>query len=171
MLTRFGYASVVDIDSDRDNTLALRARVESGEIPGPRILTVGWALFPPGGVPIYLDHLPREFVERLPKPATAEAAARIVRENLDAGADGTKLFLATPQGRGRLARMPAEVAAAAVRETHRRGKLVFAHPTDIDGVREAIADEVHVLAHSTLGAEALWPEPFMREVIASQVTM
>jgi imidazolonepropionase-like amidohydrolase len=171
MLTRFGYTTVVDTASDRANTLALRSRVESGEIPGPRILTVGWALFPPAGIPIYLDHLPREFIERLPQPPDAKAAARVVRENLDAGADGTKLFLATPQAGGRLMRMPAEVARSAADETHRRGKLVFAHPTDIDGVRDALGAKVDILAHSTLGAKALWPETFLREVIASRVTL
>ena len=34
--------TVFDIASDRENTMALRKRVESGEVPGPRILTVGW---------------------------------------------------------------------------------------------------------------------------------
>lgn len=171
ILTRFGYTTVVDIASDRGNTLALRARVESGEIPGPRILTVGWALFPASGLPIYLDHLPREFLDRLPQPPSAQAASRVVRENLDAGADATKLFLAAPQTRGRIARMPVEVARAAVEETHRRGKLVFAHPTDVDGVRQALAAKVDILAHSTLGATDLWPETFLREVIASKVAL
>ena len=52
MLTRFGYTTVVDIASDRANTHALRARVEGGEVVGPRILTVGLALFPSGGLPL-----------------------------------------------------------------------------------------------------------------------
>ena len=171
MLTRFGYTTVVDIASDRGNTLALRARVDGGEVPGPRILTAGWPLFPPGGIPIYLEHFPREFLEKLPQPGDAEAATRVVRENLDAGADATKLFLATPQPRGRLAKMPAEVARAAADESHRRGKPVFAHPTDIDGVRDALVAKVDILAHSTLGARTLWPEPFLREVVASKVAI
>ena len=171
MLTRWGYTTVVDIASDRPSTLALRARVERGEIPGPRILTAGAALFPPGGIPIYLEHFPREFLEKLAQPADAEAAARIVRENLDAGADATKLFLTTPQPRGQVAKMPAAVARAAADETHKRGKPVFAHPTDIDGVRDAMAAKVDILAHSTLGARALWPEPFLREVIASKIAI
>lgn len=171
MLTRFGYTTVVDIASVRENTLALRARVESGEVVGPRILTVGLALFPAGGLPIYLDHLPREFRERMPRPASAEAAAQVVRENLDAGADATKLFLATPQAGGRLERMPVAIARAAADEAHRRGKLVFAHPTDFDGVREALAAKVDILAHSTLGARQLWSQAFLREVLDSKVTL
>ena len=145
----------------------IEVRVENGEVKGPRILTAGWALFPAGGLPIYLDHLPREFLERLPKPPTAEAAARVVRQNLDAGGDATKLFLATPQPRGRLARMPLEIARAAANESHARGKPVFAHPTDEEGVREAIAAKVDILAHSTLGAKTLWSDAFLREVRAA----
>ena len=68
-------------------------------------------------------------------------------------------------------RMPAEVARSAADETHRRGKLVFAHPTDADGVRQALAAKVDILAHSTLGATDLWPETFLREVIASKVAL
>ena len=41
MLTRYGFTTVVDTASDRDNTLALRARIESGKVRGPRILTAG----------------------------------------------------------------------------------------------------------------------------------
>ena len=41
MLTRWGFTTVFDLASSTDNTLALRRRVNSGEIPGPMILTVG----------------------------------------------------------------------------------------------------------------------------------
>lgn len=164
MLTRYGYATVFDIASDRDNTLALRARIERGDVRGPRILTVGLPLFPPDGLPIYLDHFPREFLDRMPQPATVEAALKIVRENLAAGTDATKLFLATPQAKG-VKRMSADIARAAVEETHRQGKLVFAHPTDIDGVKAAVAAGVDILAHTTLGVEAPWPDELQKQAI------
>ena len=45
MLTRYGFTTVVDAASALDNTLALRARVERGEVPGPRILTAGLPLY------------------------------------------------------------------------------------------------------------------------------
>ncbi|MBK7473599.1 MAG: amidohydrolase family protein [Betaproteobacteria bacterium] len=170
MLTRYGFSTVVDTASDRDNTLALRARIERSEVRGPRILTVGLPLFPPKGIPIYLEHFPREFLERMPQPATAEGAVNVVRENLDAGADGTKLFVATPQAGG-LRRMSAEVARAAADETHRRGKLAIAHPTDIDGVRAALAAGVDILAHTTLGVEAPWPEELQRQAIKQGMSM
>jgi imidazolonepropionase-like amidohydrolase len=171
MLTRFGYTSVADIASDRDNTLALRARVDSGEVPGPRILTVGLPLFPPHGIPLYLKSFSRELLQRLPQPETTAAAVKIVRANIDAGADGTKLFIATPQGAGKIARMPADIARAAADETHRRGKLVLVHPTDLDGLRAALALNVDILAHSTLGAESLWPGSLLNQVIESKVAL
>jgi imidazolonepropionase-like amidohydrolase len=41
MLTRYGFTTVVDTASLLENTLALRRRIESGEVRGPRILTSG----------------------------------------------------------------------------------------------------------------------------------
>jgi len=41
MLTHSGFTTVVDTGSDIENTVALRRRVESGEVSGPRIFTAG----------------------------------------------------------------------------------------------------------------------------------
>lgn len=171
LLTRWGFTTAFDIASDRDNTLALRSRVNKGELKGPRILTAGWPLFPHDGLPIYLDHLDPAFRDRLPQPDSVDAALAVVRENLDAGTDATKLFIVTPQGRGRVKQMKPEIAAAAVDETHRRGKLAFAHPTDIDGVRAALQAHVDILAHPPLGAPAPWPKPLMDQLRAEGVSM
>lgn len=173
MLTRYGYTTVVDTTTfDRGNSLALRARVASGEVRGPRILTVGLPLFPPNGIPAYLSHLPQALRDRLPQPGTAEAAVRLVRENIADGTDATKLFIATPTDwRGTVTRMPADIARAAADETHRHGQLVIAHPTDIDGVRAAIDAGVDILAHSTLGAEAPWPDEVLRRFVDADMAM
>ena len=173
MLTRFGYTTVVETATfDRDNSLALRARIESGEIPGPRILTVGLPLFPPQGIPVYLSHFPQALRDRLPQPGAAEAAAAVVRDNVAAGTDATKLFVATPvDTHGAIRRMPADVARAAAEETHRHGQLVIAHPTDIDGVRAAIAAGVDILAHTTLGADAPWPQDVLRGFLDADMAM
>ena len=164
MLTRYGYTTVFDVASDRDNTLTLRNRIENGDVRGPRILTVGLPLFPPDGLPIYIAHLPGELLDKLPQPSSVDAALAALRENFAAGTDGSKLFIATPQGDNTIKRMAADIAHAAVNETHRRGKLVVAHPTDMQGVREALAARVDILAHPPLGADAPWPELLMQEV-------
>ncbi|RQP21890.1 amidohydrolase family protein [Piscinibacter terrae] len=171
LLTRWGFTTAFDIASDRDNTLALRARVDKGEIKGPRILTVGWALFPHDGLPIYIEHLDPAFRDKLPQPDSVDAALATVRQNLDAGTDATKLFLVTPQGPRPAKRMKPDIAAAAAEETHRRGKLVFAHPTDLDGVRAALQARVDILAHPPLGTPAPWPKPLMDQLRAEGVSM
>jgi imidazolonepropionase-like amidohydrolase len=171
MLTRYGYTTVFDIASDRDNTLALRDRIEKGEVRGPRILTAGLALFPPHGLPIYIAHLPKELLDKFPQPSSADEALQAVRENFSAGTDATKLFIATPQGDNSIKRMPADIASAAVSETHRRAKLVFAHPTDIEGIREALDAHVDILAHPPLGAPVPWPEPLMKQVRDARMSM
>jgi imidazolonepropionase-like amidohydrolase len=171
MLTRYGYTTVFDVASEGDNTLALRNRIEQGELRGPRILTVGLALFPPDGLPIYISHLPKALLDKLPQPDSAEAAAQIVRKNLSAGIDGTKLFIATPQGNGVVKRMPADIASAAVKETHRQGKLVFAHPTDIQGIQDALAAHVDILTHPPLGAPAPWSDSLLKQIRDAGMSM
>jgi imidazolonepropionase-like amidohydrolase len=108
---------------------------------------------------------------KFPQPATAAAALAVVRGNLDAGSDATKLFVATPQGNGVVRKMPADIARSAVEESHRRGKMVFVHPTDIDGVRAALSAGADVLAHTTLGVETAWPDALRRQVIEAKIAV
>jgi imidazolonepropionase-like amidohydrolase len=172
MLTRYGFTTVVDTASDIDNTVTLRERIERGEVPGPRILTAGWPLYPPEGIPFYLRDLPAEFLERLPQPASVEEAVQLVRSNLARGADATKLFVATPQLDRLVKYMPPDIIEAATRETHRRGRLVMAHPTDIPGIRAALAAGVDVLVHTTLGKEKTeWDPMLIQAMLARDVAV
>ena len=171
MLTRYGFTTVVDTASDRDNTLALRSRIESGKVRGPRILTVGWPLYPHNGIPFYLADLPKPLLDRFPQPATPDEALAVVRENLQAGVDGTKLFVATPQSDRSVKLMPNAIARAAADETHAAGKLVMAHPTNLDGVRIALAAKVDILVHTTLGVETAWPAPLVKQLIAQKTSV
>jgi imidazolonepropionase-like amidohydrolase len=172
MLNRFGFTTVVDTTSDLANTLALRERVERGEIPGPRILTAGHALYPKDGIPIYLRDLPPELRATLQQPATVEEALADVQANLDGGADATKLFLMTPQGGGRFAFMQPDIARAAADETHRRGLPVLAHPTDIEGINLAIEAGVDVLVHTTIGeGETAWDAALIERMLSGGMAL
>lgn len=171
LLTRYGFTTAFDIASDRDNTLALRQRMDQGELKGPRLLTAGLPLFPPQGLPVYLDHFDPAFLAKLPQPASVAAALATVRQNLDAGAEATKLFLVTPQRNRPPQRMAADIAEAAAAETHRRGHLVFAHPTDLDGVRAALRAGVDILAHPPLGVPGPWPTELLDALRAAGVHM
>ena len=94
MLTKYGFTTVVDTGSLVENTVALRQRIERGEIKGPAILTAGVPLYPEKGIPFYLRDLPPALLSQLPQPATTDEAVAVVRRNFASGANGTKLFFA-----------------------------------------------------------------------------
>lgn len=149
MLVRCGFTTVVDTGSDPRDTVALRTRIESGEIDGPRIVTAMSPLFPPDGVPFYVrESIPEEFLAQLSQPASAEQAAAIVRANLAGGGQVVKLFTGSWVARGRVKPMPVAIARGAVEEAHRHNALVFAHPSNVAGLDVALASGVDVLAHS-----------------------
>ena len=143
MLTRWGFTTVWDLGSDPRDSLALRRRVEAGEVPGPKILLAG-DIFPKGGHPVYL---PAEM--QLPEAATPEEAAQMARDDLAMGLDGMKLFTGAYMGDKPVpvVNMGAATAKAAVDVAHAQGKPVFAHPQNKTGADAAIAAGVDVLAH------------------------
>ncbi|MEO7733250.1 MAG: amidohydrolase family protein [Kofleriaceae bacterium] len=172
MTTRFGFTTVVDTGSLPANTEALRGRIARGELRGPAILTVGAPLYPDHGIPIYLRDLPPEVLAQLPQPATADEARAIVRASFAGGANGTKLFIATPQGHGEIKRMAADVARAAADETHQRHGLVMAHPTDPDGVSAAVQAGVDIVVHTTIDPpSSTWSAALIGELVARHVSL
>lgn len=163
MLTRYGFTTVVDTASDFDNTLALRKRIEFGDVPGPRILTAGFALYPPNGVPYYVrEVVPPEVLRQLPTPATAAEAAALVRQQINGGTDIVKLFVGSWVVRGKVLPMPQDIANAATAEAHRHGKLVFVHPSNGAGFEVALRAGVDVLAHAVEDLRDATPDQFAR---------
>ena len=79
MLTRYGFTTVFDTASDQPNTLALRDRIEEGDVDGPRIRTVGIPLYPPDGIPSYIQDLPPAELAKSHQPRTAAEAREAVR--------------------------------------------------------------------------------------------
>jgi imidazolonepropionase-like amidohydrolase len=172
MLTRRGFPTVLDTASRLANTVSLRRRIESGELAGPRILTVGGALYPENGIPFYLLDMPPEFLAELQQPGSVEAALAAVKANLDGGADATKLFVMTPVAGGRVAFMNPEIALAAADETHRRGLLVVAHPTDVEGIELAIEAGVDILVHTTIGGgKTVWDEVLVAKLVEQDIAV
>jgi len=163
MLTRYGFTTVVDTASVLENTTALRKRIESGEIAGPRILTAGAPLYPPNGVPYYLkDTLPPEIVKVLPQPSSPQQAEEVVRRDMAGGADITKLFTGSWIARGKVLPMPDDIASAAAAEAHRHDKLVFTHPSNVAGLEVALRAHVDVLAHAIEDMRGFTPDHFQR---------
>jgi imidazolonepropionase-like amidohydrolase len=153
-----GFTTVIDLGSNPADTFSIRRRIEKGELTGPYIYTAGTALYPPHGAPFYLrESMPWWMVKLLPQPETPQDAVRIVHRNLASGADVTKLFTGSWVARGHVLPMPLNIARAAVTESHLNGKLVFAHPSNLEGVEVAINSGVDVLAHAaddTRGVDA-----------------
>jgi imidazolonepropionase-like amidohydrolase len=143
MLTRYGFVRVVDTGSPLANTLALRDRIERGEVLGPAILTTGPGFVPVDASPFYI--LP----DRLPELRTSAEAGAQVASRLQQGADAIKLFTGSVASPTRVVPMPLAVVRAAATEAHRRGRVVIAHPTDNEGLETALDGEVDVLAHTT----------------------
>ena len=152
MFLQYGFTTVIDTGSDLAVTLALRKRVDEGELPGPRILTASGSFVFTDGTPSYLPNL------RLPEVARPEQADPMVAAVLDSGADGIKIFSGSFQGQGTTIHLPPDVIRAIADAAHARGSFVFSHPTDRTGFVNAVENGVDVLAHTApqagpLGAE------------------
>ena len=152
MLTRWGFTTVWDLGSDPTDSLALRNRVNSGEVPGPNILLAG-DIFPKGGHPVYL---PAEM--KLPEAATPDEAGQMARAYMEMGLDGMKLFTGAYMGDRPVINMDPAIAKAAVDVAHAQGKPVFAHPQNKTGVETVIGARVDVLAHTVPSEQGYTPE-------------
>ena len=170
MLTHSGFTTVVDTASDGENTIALRRRVESGEVLGPRIFTAGLPIFPAHALPFYLADLPAELKAKLGQPETAADAVAFVDKNRAAGSDIVKLFTGSIVSPGHITPMQVAIARAAVDEAHRHGQLVFSHSSNLEGTKVAIDAGVDVLAHTPEMTSGI-DEAMLRRMIAQHMTI
>jgi imidazolonepropionase-like amidohydrolase len=67
MFNRWGFTTVFDISSPLDNTLALRRRIDSGELRGPHILTTGEPVWTVEPIYVRAFLLETTFRYRIPK--------------------------------------------------------------------------------------------------------
>jgi imidazolonepropionase-like amidohydrolase len=156
MLVSRGFTTVVDTGSNPIDTLALRRRIESGELAGPFVYTAGRALYPPHGIPYYVrDSTPRWLQFLMPQPDTPRQAVHDVQRNIEIGSDITKLFTGSWIAHGKVLPMPLIIAKAAVERTHLNGRLVFSHPSNLAGTQVAIQSGVDVLAHAPDSTEGI----------------
>jgi imidazolonepropionase-like amidohydrolase len=168
MFNRWGFTTVFDIASVLANTRALQGRIRSGELHGPRILTVGEPLWTKP--PIYvLEYLVANRI-RIPEVANGEEARQRVRTLRNGGVEGIKLFLGSVQARGKVDNMPIEVVRTAVEEADRRRLPVFAHPQNLAGLELAIAGGVDILAHTAPGSPP-WNSEFVNRLTKARIAL
>ena len=170
MLTRSGFTTVVDTGSDGENTIALRRRIESGEIVGPRIYTAGSPIFPAHAIPYYLDNVPATLRAKLGQPETPVEATAFVDKNAALGTDLVKLFTGSIVKPNKITPMAVSIAQAAANEAHHRGQLVFVHPSNLEGTKVAVESGVDVLAHAPEEISGI-DEPLLHRMVAQHMTM
>lgn len=161
-----GFTTVVDLGSDLQATLALRARVESGALRGPRILTAGMPFVGPNGTPYYAPQ-----GMRFPELTTPEAARAAAQAELNAGADMLKLMtvsMTSPQPP--FAEMSPAVIGAVSEVARSRETRVAAHPTTERGMRLALENGVTLLTHTT-PATGPWPGDLVEGLVRDGVAL
>jgi imidazolonepropionase-like amidohydrolase len=169
MLTRWGFTTVFDIASVLENTTLIRRRIESGEVRGPKILTVGEPFWVKGGTPIYIKGFLEANHIRIPEVESAAQATERVRQQIRDGADGIKIFANSIESDAILT-MPLELARGIVAQSHRAGKPVFAHVSNNQGIEVALASGVDILAHTT-PIDGPWGPSFVARLTAAHMAL
>jgi imidazolonepropionase-like amidohydrolase len=151
------------------NTNLIRRRIASGEVIGPKILTVGEPFWVKGGTPVYV----RGFLDAnhisIPEVESAAQARGRVPQQIHDGADGIKIFANSIEQNGILT-MPLDLAKAIVEEAHHAGKPVFAHVSNNQGIEVAVESGVDILAHTT-PSDDLWSPSFAERLTAAHMAL
>jgi imidazolonepropionase-like amidohydrolase len=165
MITSHGFVRVWDIaEFSIGNVLRIRNRIKRGDVNGPVIYTTGVPLVPSNGSPFYIAPL------KLPEATDPQQAIAHIREQIDSGADGIKIWTGSPTG-NKVVYMPEDIVRQITETAHRLGKPVFAHPTDTKGVMIAVNNGVDILAHTSPDDGRLWSTDTIGQMIAAHVVL
>lgn len=165
MALRWGFVRVVDTGSFLENTLALRSRIETGEVIGPDILTAGTGFTPPDGNPFYVEP------QQLPQFTDPDQARKAVADHFDSRADLLKVFSGSPATPGSSVIMSPEILRAATGEAHANNRIVMAHPTDNEGLLSANEGGVDILAHTTPDGGEPWDPDLIAKMRTADVAV
>lgn len=169
MFTRWGFTTVFDIGSVLQNTNLIRHRIDTGEVNGPNILTVGEPFWVKGGTPVYIRDFLKANQINIPEVESTGQATERVRQQIRDHADGIKIFANSIEQDG-IWTMPLDLAKAIVDEAHRAGKPVFAHVSNNQGIEVAIQSGVDILAHTT-PADDIWSAAFANRLKTANMAM
>jgi imidazolonepropionase-like amidohydrolase len=144
MTIEAGFTTVRDVGSRDHSIFALKRAIESGVLPGPRIVGAGLAICMIGG---HARFIGRE-VEGI------EQVRKAVEDQLAAGAEVVKVIASggvlTPGTSPDQAQMTIEELTAAVDVARQAEKKVAAHAHGSSGMKNAIQAGVHSIEHATL---------------------
>jgi imidazolonepropionase-like amidohydrolase len=139
-----GVTTARDLGAPLDDSLQVRARIENGEIPGPRLFISG----------PFIQHVPYPGTEAFRWGVSGERDARAkVRRLAEAGVDVIKLIDQDE--------MSYEEAEAVVDEAHKHGLPVVAHSHRPDEIRRGLAIGVDNFEHTGLATAPEYPPDVM----------
>jgi imidazolonepropionase-like amidohydrolase len=139
-----GFTTVRDVGSRDHSIFTLQRAIDSGLMPGPRIVGAGRAICMIGGHARFIGQ----------EVEGTEQVRRVVAEQVAAGAGVIKLIASggvlTPGTSPDEAQMTMEELAAAVDAASQAGKRVAAHAHGAAGMKNAIHAGVRSIEHATL---------------------
>mgnify|MGYP001765161737 FL=1 len=139
-----GFTTIRDVGSRDHSIFVLKAAIEAGILPGPRIVGAGLAICMIGGHARFIG----QEVEGV------EQVQRAVEAQLAAGAGVIKVIASggvlTPGTSPDQAQMTMDELTAAVAAARRAQKKVAAHAHGATGMKNAIRAGVHSIEHATL---------------------
>ncbi len=143
-----GVTTMRDLGSRNEVVLPIKAAVENGIIPGPRLVVAGTPITTTGG---HCNMFGSE-------ADTADEVVAAIRTQFKLGADCIKIMSTgggfTPGTNVRAPQYPAETLRAAVADAERLGLRVAAHCHASAGVRNCVDAGIHNLIHCSWLAES-----------------
>ena len=154
-----GFTTVRNVGSDDYADVGIKQAVDSGYVPGPRIVPATYALGATGGHCDGTEGLPPSFAA-VPTPSVADSPdgfRALVRRVHKFGAEVIKLcvtggVLSRTDAAG-AQQMSYEEIKAAVDEAHRLGLKVAAHAHGTSGINDALRAGVDTIEHASLADE------------------
>jgi imidazolonepropionase-like amidohydrolase len=152
---RAGFTTVRNL-GDEGETLALREAIKRGWVQGPRIVDAGRSISTTGGHMDGRGSLNDNLVAHLPNPEnlcdSIEACRRVVRRQIDRGADVIKIATTggVNSGTGVATRMFDDEAKALVQTSHAYGRKVAVHAHGADGIKLALRAGADSIEHGTV---------------------
>lgn len=144
-----GVTSAVDLAAPLKESVSIRDRINTGEIPGPRMWMSGpW-------ITMRLSNYPPELKFQF-KVDTPEQASQAVDQLAKEGADVIKAYPAT-----------FEIYKRIADTAHRHNLKVHAHVYSVENVRDAHRAGIDVLTHVGAASRPPYPEDLLREIVDS----
>jgi imidazolonepropionase-like amidohydrolase len=139
-----GFTTVRDVGARDHSIFTLKHAIDTGLVPGPRIVGAGLAICMIGGHARFIGQ----------EVEGADQVRTVVRAQIAAGAEVIKVIatggVLTPGTSPDQAQMTPDELQAAVEEAQRAGRKVAAHAHGASGMKNAIHAGVHSIEHATL---------------------